>query len=258
MSSHQPGPSTCSRQDTMSRHSTRTTSQFPFSRLPPELRLDILEVYALPRQPICYSEHALSRQYYGIRLWDFMRMMPEFWCLRQVNREARQVVLRGRQAVRSTFGSVFVDWEHDVFVATLEFPGAFACQFTRLISPLPFHRNIRWLHLSLWFLRLDMDREESIRQKLHNTIADMPALRGLYLLANEGILRRRKLHVRAREELLQHLNRIKRDVQGIASTISGRTISCKIMVVPEREIMIGLGVVGPAVLGTSRMLIYSR
>ncbi|KAH8162485.1 hypothetical protein CIB48_g5756 [Xylaria polymorpha] len=81
--------------------SSNATSQypqsFPFSRLPLELRLDILEFYALPQGPVIYRIGWHEQWYYYGNSRD---RMEEFWSLRQVSREARQAVLRGRQIVR--------------------------------------------------------------------------------------------------------------------------------------------------------------
>lgn len=100
----------------------------------------------------------------------FKKMMPEFWTLRQVNREARRVVLQGRQVVHSrlvgAFG--FIDWERDILHSGL---------------PPAFQGNIQRIGFDLWH---DVGSDFfypagiEISDFPYITLADLPALRSVY------------------------------------------------------------------------------
>ncbi|KAJ8125270.1 hypothetical protein O1611_g8372 [Lasiodiplodia mahajangana] len=282
MPPHRPGPSTCGRQDTESTYSSRTTYQFPFTLLPPELRLSILELYALPKGPIFYGDYLFWDWHLPTPLWEaYKETMPEFWSLRQVNRETRRVVLRGRQGVRLRYGSIFVDWERDAFAITRS-----STVYTRPGIPPNGYRNFRWLVLSLWD-SLDIPTDGS----LHDMIANMPALRGLYLIVYREALRCflpplrivsgylrdelgsygrmcyasasvetvlpllskdwlcHELRVKACEEFLQHVNRAKDNMQSFVSTASGRTIECKTVI--SIPIRMARNISGPFITASS-------
>ncbi|KAI0202695.1 hypothetical protein F4808DRAFT_421053 [Astrocystis sublimbata] len=111
------------------------SSVFPFNRLPTELRLMIVEPFALPKHPLRFHLRYLHRGR-GVEMHPEtafnMYYRPELWSLSRVNREIRHIVLRGRQPVfdgrRPVTGSqkrytrlkptstaiLFVDWNHDV------------------------------------------------------------------------------------------------------------------------------------------------
>ncbi|KAI0441016.1 hypothetical protein F4803DRAFT_525048 [Xylaria telfairii] len=158
---------------------------FPFSRLPLELRLDILEFYALPQGPVIYRIGLHEQWYYYDNNRDRMR---EFWSLRQVNREARQAVLRGRQIVRDlrclprgTRGQIvkvlcFPAWDRDLFILL----------DGMRIDPLV-ESNIQYFGCPLWcesvgdilgFGTSDPHPDDI----LHNIIAKLPSLRCFYFI----------------------------------------------------------------------------
>ncbi|GAW15089.1 hypothetical protein ANO14919_044980 [Xylariales sp. No.14919] len=122
---------------------------FPFSRLPPELRLNILEIYALPAGPFTYISflHPSNSGPDPPALWCMAPPIDvytkEFWSLSRVNREARQAVLRGRQIMLEPDGSVLlVNWDRDLFIWHHD-------RFRYLINPPIYRLNIRHLGLSL-------------------------------------------------------------------------------------------------------------
>ncbi|KAI0451902.1 hypothetical protein F5B21DRAFT_361319 [Xylaria acuta] len=168
---------------------SKTTSlypqSFPFSQLPVELRLDILEFYALPQGPVIYRL-GYSEQWclYGN---DRLR---EFWSLRQVNREARQAVMRGRQIVREyrclprgTRRSnvkvlCFPAWDRDLFV------------LNDCIGPDPMiEPHVQYLGCPLMFFRNPNTEYRSFAIShfsagyvLHEVVAKLPALRCIYFI----------------------------------------------------------------------------
>ncbi|KAI3323929.1 hypothetical protein HD806DRAFT_78233 [Xylariaceae sp. AK1471] len=100
--------------------SSSSPSFLPFPRLPCELREEILGLHALPKGHFVYN---LYRFYIRCIEPIYANLGREFWMLRQVNREARHVVLQGRQGVvvrmvryqEKVREILFVNWDTDLF-----------------------------------------------------------------------------------------------------------------------------------------------
>ncbi|KAI0545229.1 hypothetical protein F4679DRAFT_562105 [Xylaria curta] len=100
--------------------SSPNSAVFPFfSRLPTELRLQIFEVFALPKIPLFFRIWYPIHPSYAFTQ-DNSFPKKEFWSLRQVSQEARRAVLQGRQAVYdwevgpADATAMFVDWNRDL------------------------------------------------------------------------------------------------------------------------------------------------
>ncbi|KAI1754925.1 hypothetical protein F4782DRAFT_492049 [Xylaria castorea] len=171
--------------------SSPNSTFFPFSRLSTELRLQIFEVFALPKIPLAYCiwpldcPHTMFAGGGGVE-----PIMGEFWSLGQVSREARQAVLRGRQVIydyrirhgRKVARIMFVNWNYDLvnwaLMALSYFDGA----------PLPTWRaNIQ--HLACELLHrpdgeFSLDRSP-VKASLINLATYMPSLRCVYFILED-------------------------------------------------------------------------
>ncbi|RYC54562.1 hypothetical protein CHU98_g11647 [Xylaria longipes] len=172
---------------------------FPFSLLPTELRLLIFEVFALPGVPRVYlirpmgGLHAMLRDVLllgDVVLGESGCSTEEFWSLRQVNREARRAVLRGRQAVydceighhhRKAAAVMFVNWNLDLALLSPTMSDGFN------LNSLPTWR-VNLQHFACRLHNDELDGKFSLamsgRASPIKLVANMPSLRCVYFLVD--------------------------------------------------------------------------
>ncbi|KAI0537755.1 hypothetical protein GGR58DRAFT_331210 [Xylaria digitata] len=162
---------------------------FPFSRLPLELRLEVFEFYALPKERLVYGDKD--------NRWGMISLTTasytEFWSLLRVNREARQAVLRGRQAIFDESvkpgrpGRLnFIDWGRDLFVRTGHDYKGYGRTDLAIERPV-FVSNIQHLAFSCHYIQESLDKPGKISTKFPGVqFVNMSALRCFYLITHDN------------------------------------------------------------------------